>query len=114
MSKSKNKKKSSQMIIRLEKHEKDQFQDICEDLDTSAAREMRRFMREFVAANSPTPATRPEAPLPVQAEAEPVQAEAEPVEAATAATAEAAVETPAEATDADSAEAKGKKRAKKK
>lgn len=52
MSKSKNKKKSSQMILRVEKHEKDQFQDICKSLDTSAARELRRFMREFVAAHS--------------------------------------------------------------
>jgi hypothetical protein len=107
MSKSKNKKKSSQMVLRVEKHEKDQFQDICKDLDTSAARELRRFLREFVAAHSPAPATEPEAPLPVQAEAE-------PVEAAAAAPAEAAVEAPAEATDADSAEAKGRKRAKKK
>lgn len=107
MSKSKNKKKSSQMIIRVEKHEKDHFQNICTEMDTSAARELRRFMREFVATHSPAPATESEAPLPVQAEAE-------QVETAAAAPAETAVEAPAKATDADSAEAESKKRTKKK
>ncbi len=55
MSKSKNKKKTSQMVLRVEKHEKDQFLDVCKERDTSAARELRRFMREFVAANQPAP-----------------------------------------------------------
>ncbi len=54
MSKSKDKKKSSQMILRVEKHEKDAFIDKCKALDSSAARELRRFMREFVAANPAT------------------------------------------------------------
>lgn len=42
-------KKNSQLIIRLNKVEKDNFLQLCDDLDTSAAREIRRFMREFVA-----------------------------------------------------------------
>jgi hypothetical protein len=65
MSKSKNKKKSSQMVLRVEKHEKDQFLDICKALDTSAARELRRFMREFVAANQPAPKAEAEEPTTV-------------------------------------------------
>ncbi|MDZ4310114.1 MAG: hypothetical protein U1A24_06125 [Cypionkella sp.] len=47
----KTKKKSSQLVIRLEKGERDAFVTLCERLDTSAAREIRRFMRELVAAH---------------------------------------------------------------
>jgi hypothetical protein len=46
------KKKSSQLVIRLEKAERDAFVSLCDRLDTSAAREIRRFMRELVAAHS--------------------------------------------------------------
>ena len=42
-------KKGSQLVIRVEKEERDAFVSLCEELDTSAAREIRRFMREFVA-----------------------------------------------------------------
>lgn len=76
MTKSKNKKKSSQMVLRVEKHEKDQFLDICKAQDTSAAREMRRFMRAFVAANQPAPPADPTEPATPQAApvvAEPVE-----------------------------------------
>ena len=45
------KKKGSQFVIRLEKGERDAFVTLCERLDTSAAREIRRFMRELVAAH---------------------------------------------------------------
>ncbi len=45
------KKKGSQLVFRLDKAERDAFVSLCERLDTSAAREIRRFMREFVAAN---------------------------------------------------------------
>jgi hypothetical protein len=45
-------KKSSQLAIRIEKNERDAFVELCERLDTSAAREIRRFMREFVAAHA--------------------------------------------------------------
>ena len=45
---SKKKKKNSQMIIRINDEERAQFIDLCETLDTSAAREGRRFIREFI------------------------------------------------------------------
>lgn len=48
----KDKKKGSQLVLRLDKAERDAFVSLCERLDTSAAREIRRFMREFVAANA--------------------------------------------------------------
>jgi hypothetical protein len=46
---SKKKKKNSQMIIRINDQERAQFIELCEELDTSAAREVRRFIREFIA-----------------------------------------------------------------
>ncbi|MCX7302524.1 MAG: hypothetical protein NTX73_19480 [Rhodobacterales bacterium] len=51
-SSSKEKGKSSQLVIRIDKAERTAFVSLCEALDTSAAREIRRFMREFVAANA--------------------------------------------------------------
>ncbi len=42
------KKKNSQLIIRLNKQEKEAFIDLCDDLDTSAAREVRHFIRKFL------------------------------------------------------------------
>lgn len=42
-------KKDAQMIVRINKDERDAFVELCDDLDTSAAREVRRFIREFVA-----------------------------------------------------------------
>tara|TARA_R110000772_G_scaffold210370_4_gene320910 strand:- start:893 stop:1114 length:222 start_codon:yes stop_codon:yes gene_type:complete len=42
------KKKNSQLIVRLNKEEKDSFIDLCDDLDTSAAREVRHFIRKFL------------------------------------------------------------------
>lgn len=47
------KKKDSQLIIRINTEEREQFIDLCEDLDTSAAREIRRFIREFVDEHLP-------------------------------------------------------------
>lgn len=44
----KNKKKDSQLLIRVNGEQRDHFMAICDDLDTSAAREIRRFMREFI------------------------------------------------------------------
>lgn len=46
--KSKAGKKDSQLVIRINKAERDEFIDICNDMDTSAAREVRRFIREFL------------------------------------------------------------------
>ena len=48
----KDKKKGCQLVIRVNKAERDGFVMLCDQLDTSAARETRRFMREFVAAHS--------------------------------------------------------------
>ncbi len=44
--------KGSQLVIRIEKAEREAFVSLCEQLDTSAAREIRRFMRGFVAAHA--------------------------------------------------------------
>ncbi len=41
-------KKNSQLILRLDKAERDEFIALCKDMDTSAAREIRGFIREFV------------------------------------------------------------------
>ncbi|SIN86467.1 hypothetical protein [Vannielia litorea] len=48
-SKPKKDRKDSQLIIRIKKDERDAFVELCERLDTSAAREIRRFIRGFVA-----------------------------------------------------------------
>jgi hypothetical protein len=42
-------KKDSQLVIRINGEERDEFVSLCEDLDTSAARELRKFIRRFVA-----------------------------------------------------------------
>lgn len=47
-------KKDSQLIIRLNGEERDQFVSICEELDTSAAREIRIFIRKFLEKHKPT------------------------------------------------------------
>ena len=41
-------KKNSQLIIRIKKEERDAFVDLCDELDTSAAREIRHFIRDFL------------------------------------------------------------------
>jgi len=46
------KKKNSQLIIRINDEDRAEFVDLCETLDTSAAREIRRFIRNFVENNS--------------------------------------------------------------
>lgn len=47
--KDRNKKKDSQLVIRISAGERDAFVSLCEALDTSASREIRRFMKRFVA-----------------------------------------------------------------
>jgi hypothetical protein len=42
-------KKDSQLVIRINGEERDEFVSLCEDLDSSAARELRKFIRRFVA-----------------------------------------------------------------
>jgi hypothetical protein len=41
-------KKNSQLVLRLDKAERDAFVELCKELDTSAAREIRRFIRGFM------------------------------------------------------------------
>ncbi len=44
----KKKKKDSQLVIRINGEERDRFVALCEELDTSAAREIRRFIKGFM------------------------------------------------------------------
>jgi hypothetical protein len=98
----KDKKKGSQLVIRIDKAERDAFVALCDRMDTSAAREIRRFMREQVAADTAKAASVDEtAEAPIEAEAE-AETEAEtaaavdpvaaPQESADAAVSEVAVE----------------------
>lgn len=41
-------KKNSQLVLRLDKDERDAFVALCKELDTSAAREIRLFIRDFM------------------------------------------------------------------
>ena len=47
----KKERKDSQLIIRIKGKERDQFVELCDELDTSAAREVRRFIRDFLILN---------------------------------------------------------------
>ncbi|MEP1933078.1 MAG: hypothetical protein ABJN98_07865 [Roseibium sp.] len=49
--KTKKSKKDSQLVIRINGEERDQFVDLCDELDTSAAREIRGFIRDFLRKN---------------------------------------------------------------
>lgn len=42
------KKKDGQLLIRIPVEDRDRFVRLCDELDTSAAREIRRFIRQFV------------------------------------------------------------------
>lgn len=46
------KQKNSQLLLRINDQERAAFINLCEELDTSAAREVRRFIREFIAKHS--------------------------------------------------------------
>lgn len=50
--KSKSDSKDSQLILRLSKAERDEFVALCKQMDTSAAREIRAFIRKFIRKNS--------------------------------------------------------------
>ena len=43
--------KDSQLIVRISATDRDQFVELCNSLDTSAAREVRRFIRSFLKEN---------------------------------------------------------------
>ncbi len=45
------KKKDSQLVIRINGIERDRFVSLCDELDTSAAREIRRFIKNFIKEN---------------------------------------------------------------
>lgn len=47
-------KKNAQLLIRLNSQERDRFVELCDDMDTSAAREIRRFIKSFLAEHSPS------------------------------------------------------------
>ncbi len=49
--KDKSNSKDSQLILRLKKSDRDAFVALCKEMDTSAAREIRRFIRKFVKKN---------------------------------------------------------------
>ena len=53
--KSKSRKKNSQLIVRINDEERLRFIELCEELDTSAAREVRRFIRDFIKAEESAP-----------------------------------------------------------
>lgn len=44
-------KKNSQLVLRINNEERDTFVNLCEELDTSAAREIRKFIRTFIDEN---------------------------------------------------------------
>ena len=46
--KTKKNPKDGQLVIRVNKTDRDEFIALCDDLDTSAAREIRAFMKRFV------------------------------------------------------------------
>ncbi len=45
--------KDSQLILRLDKAERDEFVALCKELDTTAAREIRHFIRKFMKKHAP-------------------------------------------------------------
>jgi len=46
-------KKDSQLIIRINRKDRDRFVACCEERDTSAAREIRRFIRGYLDDGKP-------------------------------------------------------------
>ena len=62
--------KDSQLIIRIKREDRDAFIELCEAQDTSAAREIRRFIREFVSSHTREPEIGP-APKRLKKEAKP-------------------------------------------
>ena len=48
VAKKEKKKKDAQLVLRLNRETRDRFIEACQDLDTSAAREVRRFIKRFL------------------------------------------------------------------
>ena len=49
--KKKAKGKDAQLVLRLDREDRDAFIALCKDMDTSASREVRRFIRDFPKSN---------------------------------------------------------------
>ncbi|WP_353146787.1 hypothetical protein [Pollutimonas bauzanensis] len=47
-------KKDSQLLIRISTADREQFLQLCEELDTTAAREIRLFIRGFIKKHKST------------------------------------------------------------
>lgn len=52
------KKKNAQLLIRINEDERAQFIALCEQHDTSAAREIRRFIRSYLTQHATTDRSR--------------------------------------------------------
>jgi len=47
-SEKKKNKKDAQLVLRLDRETRDRFKEACQDLDTSSAREVRKFIKRFL------------------------------------------------------------------
>ena len=47
----KKEKKDSQLVIRIAEKQRDKFISLCDEMDTSAAREIRKFITRFLKEN---------------------------------------------------------------
>jgi hypothetical protein len=47
--KDKDKDKEVKLVVRIEASLRDAFIEVCQDMDTTASREIRRFIRDFLA-----------------------------------------------------------------
>lgn len=63
-------RKDSQLVIRIGKSERDSFVALCDALDTSAAREIRRFIRAFTLDHAEPAAPGGAADIPARPEAD--------------------------------------------
>ncbi|MFD2178621.1 hypothetical protein [Veronia pacifica] len=45
-------KKDSQLVIRINGKQRDAFISMCEEMDTSAARELRKFIKQYLKDNA--------------------------------------------------------------
>jgi hypothetical protein len=44
-------KKDDTLIIKINKEQKKEFIELCKDIDTSASREVRNFIKKFIESN---------------------------------------------------------------
>ena len=48
MAKKNKKKKDAQLVVRMNKQLRDRFMEVCDEIDTTAAHEVRRFVKRFI------------------------------------------------------------------